>query len=321
MNQRHYEIAKKLLQRLAYAVDASFQKHKARPELARADTKEALNYAIAEIGSEADEWCREAFAGETLPLDLSGADLRGYTFLGGRVWQGADFRHAQLDNSQWFFIHVEKADFTGANLQKAYALSLCCDGTRFHEADFTGARLHFYAETEPVDLSRARLSGATVFLSSSSRYVLQDALMSGCSVKCANINLRTREAYDLFCGALSAEQKSQISMGITAKDLAKSDELAAAYRAEAGKPKSGGCFIATACCGSPTHPLVWDLRRFRDEVLLARAPGRVLAATYARVSPPVAEWIGGRPWARTLVRHTVVRPLAWAVRIRAAIRD
>jgi hypothetical protein len=311
MNQRHYEIAKKLLQRIEDALDASFQKHKARPQ---SDNATARNNAIAEVAVETDEWCRQAFAGETLPVDLSGADLRGRMFLGGRIWQGANFRRAKLDESQWMFSHVEKADFSGASMQKVYALSLCCDGTNFQEADFFMSVLHLYAEKEPVDLSRARLSGASLFLSYSTRYILQDALMGACSVKCNNINLRTREAYDLFYRALSAEQKSQISLGISAEDLAKSDQLAAAYQAGAGKQKSGGCFIATACCGSPAHPLVLDLRRFRDEVLMARAPGRTLAAAYARFSPPAADWIGGRQWARTLVRHMIVRPLAYAVR-------
>ncbi len=318
MNQRHYEIVREVLQRIEDAAAASFKKHKA---LSQSDDTTARNSAIAEVAVEADEWCRQAFAGEQLPLDLSGADLRGRMFLGGRIWQGANFRHAQLDDSQWTFSHVEKADFTGASLQKVYALSLCCDGTNFQEADFFRSVLHLYAEKEPVDLSRAQLSGVTLFLSYSTRYILQDTLMDACSVKSNSINLRTREAYDLFYGALSAEQKSQISMGISEQDLAKSDELAAACQADAGKQKSGGCFIATACCGSPTHPLVRDLRQFRDEVLVARAAGQVLAAAYARVSPPVANWIGEREWARNLVRHSVVRPLAWAVRSRCALSE
>lgn len=90
--------------------------------------------------------------------------------------------------------------------------------------------------------------------------------------------------------------------------------LARSPQAETETQKSGGCFIATACCGSPEDPLVRDLRRFRDEVLSASAVGRALAAAYVRFSPSVATWIGRRAWARNLVRHTVVRPLAWAVR-------
>lgn len=84
---------------------------------------------------------------------------------------------------------------------------------------------------------------------------------------------------------------------------------------EAGKQNSGGCFIATACCDSLADPLVQDLQRFRDEVLMAHAPGRVLAAAYAQLSPPVADWIARRRWVRTLVRSTIVQPLAWAVHI------
>lgn len=79
-------------------------------------------------------------------------------------------------------------------------------------------------------------------------------------------------------------------------------------------PKSKGCFIATACCGSQSDPLVRDLRRFRDEVMVACAPGRMFTEVYARLSPPVANWIAERAWARALVRQTVVRPLAWIIR-------
>ena len=88
----------------------------------------------------------------------------------------------------------------------------------------------------------------------------------------------------------------------------------AACAQPAAKPKSGGCFIATACCGSPDDPLVRDLRRFRDDILESRAPGRLLAAIYARSSPPVANLIGRCSWSRAAVRHSVVRPLAWVIR-------
>jgi hypothetical protein len=94
-----------------------------------------------------------------------------------------------------------------------------------------------------------------------------------------------------------------------------SEHPANANKTEAGQAKSGGCFIATACCGSSADPLVRDLQQFRDEVLAARGLGRTLAAAYSRFSPPMANWISRRAWARTIVRHTVVQPLAWVVRI------
>ena len=75
-----------------------------------------------------------------------------------------------------------------------------------------------------------------------------------------------------------------------------------------------GCFIATACCGSPDDPRVQELRRFRDEVLEAHAVGRALGGAYLRLSPPLAAWLRSRPWARVLTRNCIVQPLAGAAR-------
>jgi hypothetical protein len=65
---------------------------------------------------------------------------------------------------------------------------------------------------------------------------------------------------------------------------------------------SGGCFIATAAYGTSMEAHVVSLRAFRDHVLLGSAPGRWLVATYYRLSPPIADWISTRPWARCAVR-------------------
>ena len=62
------------------------------------------------------------------------------------------------------------------------------------------------------------------------------------------------------------------------------------------------CFIATAAWGSPMHPRVASLRLFRDRVLLRHPEGRAFVALYYRFSPPLAQWIGDRPAARSAVR-------------------
>lgn len=64
----------------------------------------------------------------------------------------------------------------------------------------------------------------------------------------------------------------------------------------------GGCFIATAAYGTPTEAHVVSLRGFRDHVLMKSAPGRWFVQTYYACSPPVADWIRERSWARAAVR-------------------
>jgi hypothetical protein len=64
----------------------------------------------------------------------------------------------------------------------------------------------------------------------------------------------------------------------------------------------GGCFIATAAYGSYWEPHVMTLRHFRDDQLLTNVPGRLFVQEYYQHSPPIAEWIRHREWARGLVR-------------------
>lgn len=77
------------------------------------------------------------------------------------------------------------------------------------------------------------------------------------------------------------------------------------------KGTGGGnfCFIATAAYGSRLDPHVVTLREFRDRRLLTNAPGRAFVAWYYRVSPPIAEWIGERDWARAGVRAALMFPV------------
>jgi len=73
-----------------------------------------------------------------------------------------------------------------------------------------------------------------------------------------------------------------------------------------------GCFIATAAYGSPLDPHVDSLRRFRDRHLITNAVGRSMVAIYYRYSPPLADYIAQRPWARTVAR-AVLTPLVLVV--------
>jgi hypothetical protein len=75
-----------------------------------------------------------------------------------------------------------------------------------------------------------------------------------------------------------------------------------AAQALAYQPNPLGCFVATAAYGTPLNERVETLRRFRDQRLATSEFGRSLVSLYYRVSPPAAEWIAKREWARLLAR-------------------
>jgi uncharacterized repeat protein (TIGR02543 family) len=76
----------------------------------------------------------------------------------------------------------------------------------------------------------------------------------------------------------------------------------------------GVCFIATAAYGSPTAEQLDVLREFRDGVLLESAVGSQFVDLYYRLSPPIADFISGSSFLRTLVRELLVDPVVWVVR-------
>jgi len=62
------------------------------------------------------------------------------------------------------------------------------------------------------------------------------------------------------------------------------------------------CFIATAVYGSSWEEHVVTLRQFREKWLLSNSPGKCFVEIYYSLSPPLAEAIADRPWARTISR-------------------
>lgn len=75
--------------------------------------------------------------------------------------------------------------------------------------------------------------------------------------------------------------------------------------------RNSGCFIATAATGSYEHPMVMDLRVFRDQVLESSRMGRKAIQVYYLSSPAVANVISQSRFLRCFVKWTFVAPLAW----------
>ncbi len=71
---------------------------------------------------------------------------------------------------------------------------------------------------------------------------------------------------------------------------------------DTGAGGGGFCFIATAAYGTPLAKQVRILSRFRDRYLLTNEFGNKFVELYYRYSPPLARYIAGRPYLKTLVR-------------------
>lgn len=77
----------------------------------------------------------------------------------------------------------------------------------------------------------------------------------------------------------------------------------------ANSGKSGGCFIATAAMGNYDHPVVIDLRFFRDNWLLKRPWGINFTNWYYDNGPKAANVIEKSKLLRTVTFLFVVKPL------------
>ena len=82
--------------------------------------------------------------------------------------------------------------------------------------------------------------------------------------------------------------------------------------ADSGSSK-GYCFIATAAYGSYLAPEVQLLERFKNDYLLKSRAGRTVVAVYYRVSPPIAAYIGPRPYLRGITR-CMLAPVVYSIK-------
>jgi hypothetical protein len=70
--------------------------------------------------------------------------------------------------------------------------------------------------------------------------------------------------------------------------------------------KKKGCFIATAVYGSEDAKEVRRFYQFRDQRLAPTFFGRLLILVYYRFSPPLANWLKGRPNSRRFVKKYIL---------------
>lgn len=82
------------------------------------------------------------------------------------------------------------------------------------------------------------------------------------------------------------------------------------------KPSNtSGCFIATTVYGNYNHPVVLDLRHFRDYWLKKRETGKKFIRWYYSKGPKFASWIGKTKLRKTLAFVFIVKPLHLIIRI------
>ena len=75
------------------------------------------------------------------------------------------------------------------------------------------------------------------------------------------------------------------------------------------KVKTGGCFIATAAMGDYDHPVVMDLRQFRDNWLLKREWGVKFTSWYYTHGPKAANVIEKSLALKKITFYLIVKPL------------
>ncbi len=73
--------------------------------------------------------------------------------------------------------------------------------------------------------------------------------------------------------------------------------------------KKSGCFIATATMRDYNHPIVLDLRNFRDMYLLKSLFGQLLVKIYYRFSPTIAKIILKNSFCRQMTLIFLIKPI------------
>ncbi len=79
-----------------------------------------------------------------------------------------------------------------------------------------------------------------------------------------------------------------------------------------GGGSGGGCFVATACYGTPMAEEVKTLSAFRDRHLITNPLGRAIAKFYKTHSPRVADFIRDKEELKSIIR-ACLKPVVWII--------
>jgi uncharacterized protein YjbI with pentapeptide repeats len=282
-------------------------------------------------------WNEKLPSADDRHLKLAGADLTDAVFLRWGMYS-VDLQNAQLDRTLWHETILWGADFTGASIRKSELGFIWCPGVSFRNADlsdsvFLPVSIKGQDSGEPVDLSGANCTGAQIGVLPPSKINLKDAKLTGCSItfhvvgrdglqwlgesmeyvlstmsdaQCTEVTWKMRESTR---AALSESQRSRMGSRIEMME----DPPPQPAKPESVDRRGGGCFLASAACGSEDADDVVRLREFRDIVLLKTRLGRLLIAVYESLSPPLAQVVSKSSVLRLGVRVLIVRPLGCIV--------
>jgi hypothetical protein len=100
-----------------------------------------------------------------------------------------------------------------------------------------------------------------------------------------------------------------------AKDLINEIKATSHYFPNVNQKSNNSCFIATAAMGDYNHPIVMDLRSFRDNWILKHRWGMNFISWYYKHSPKVAKVIEKSIILRKLTYFIIVRPIHFISKI------
>ena len=89
----------------------------------------------------------------------------------------------------------------------------------------------------------------------------------------------------------------------------KTEDFSDSSSDEPAVEKKGNCFVATATMGNYNHPVVLDLRIFRDEWILKRSWGKDFVNWYYKYGRLLANQIQDRNIIRKICYLTVIKPI------------